>query len=248
MGEGADELMGDGPRADELRADGPRVDEMVLLVEQVTHRLSDSGAAPVLQNVDLSLGHAQLLALAGRSGSGKSTLCHLVAGLGKPDSGRILIAGRPADQVDDWAEVGLLPQRLALVEDLSIAENIVLPTVLAGRRGDKADAEQIMVGLGLSEVADRLATQASLGEQQRAALARALVLRPRLAVLDEPTGHQDDEHVELVLQALARARDRGTAVLVATHDERVLAVADRVVRLHLGRVTGAPETIPVGSA
>jgi ABC-type lipoprotein export system ATPase subunit len=85
-----------------------------------------------------------------------------------------------------------------------------------------------------------LATQVSLGEQQRAALARALVLRPRLAVLDEPTGHQDDEHVELVLQALAAARDWGTAVLVATHDNRVLEVADQVVRLQLGQVIAHP--------
>jgi ABC-type lipoprotein export system ATPase subunit len=207
----------------------------LLRVEQVTHHLGDRTSAPVLRDVDLEIDEAQLVALVGRSGSGKSTLCHLVAGLGTPGSGRILVDGQPADQVQDWAVVALLPQRLALVEELTIEENILLPTVLAGRR-PTADARVVIDRLGLEAVAGRLATQVSLGEQQRAALARALVLRPRLAVLDEPTGHQDDEHVELVLQALAAARDWGTAVLVATHDNRVLEVADQVVRLHHGQV------------
>ncbi|HST80396.1 MAG TPA: ATP-binding cassette domain-containing protein [Kineosporiaceae bacterium] len=211
----------------------------LLRVEKVTHHLGGAASAPVLRDVDLEIGGAQLVALVGRSGSGKSTLCHLVTGLGTPGSGRILVAGRPADQIQDWAIVALLPQRLALVEELSIAENILLPTVLAGRRPE-ADARMVIDALGLEAVADRLATQVSLGEQQRAALARALVLRPRLAVLDEPTGHQDDDHVELVLQVLAAARDRGTAVLIATHDDRVLEVADRVVRLHLGQVVTHP--------
>jgi ABC-type lipoprotein export system ATPase subunit len=212
-------------------------DEKLLRVERVTHYLG-ADSPPVLREVSLEFEQGRLLALAGRSGSGKSTLCHLVAGLGRPDSGRILLDGRPADQVEDWAVVSLLPQRLALVEELTIAENVMMPSILAGRSVDAAIAQPVMAGLGLDEVADRLATQASLGEQQRAALARALVLGPRLAVLDEPTGHQDDEHVELVLAALAAARDRGTAVLVATHDDRVLAVADQVIRLHLGQVVG----------
>jgi ABC-type lipoprotein export system ATPase subunit len=212
-------------------------DEKLLRVERVTHYLG-ADSPPVLREVSLEFEQGRLLALAGRSGSGKSTLCHLVAGLGRPDSGRILLDGRPADQVEDWAVVSLLPQRLALVEELTIAENVMMPSILAGRSAEAAIAQPVMAGLGLDEVADRLATQASLGEQQRAALARALVLGPRLAVLDEPTGHQDDEHVELVLAALAAARDRGTAVLVATHDDRVLAVADQVIRLHLGQVVG----------
>jgi ABC-type lipoprotein export system ATPase subunit len=211
----------------------------LLRVEQVTHHLGYSTSAPVLRDVDLEIDETQLVALVGRSGSGKSTLCHLVAGLGTPGSGRILVDGQPADQVQDWAVVALLPQRLALVEELTIEENILLPTVLAGRR-PMADARVVIDSLGLEAVTGRLATQVSLGEQQRAALARALVLRPRLAVLDEPTGHQDDEHVELVLQALAAARDGGTAVLVATHDNRVLEVADQVVRLQLGQVIAHP--------
>jgi ABC-type lipoprotein export system ATPase subunit len=209
----------------------------LLRVEQVTHGLGGSESAPVLREVDLEVAPAALLALVGRSGSGKSTLCHLVAGLGAPRSGRILLAGRPVHEIMDWAAISLLPQRLALVEELSLAENIMLPTTLANRRRPPAEGQALIGALGLAEVADRLAPQASLGEQQRAALARALVLRPRLAVLDEPTGHQDDEHVLLVLAALAAARDAGTAVLVATHDDRLLDLADRVVRLNRGEVS-----------
>jgi ABC-type lipoprotein export system ATPase subunit len=208
----------------------------LLSVEQVTHGLGSAGSAPVLRAVDLQVADAALLALVGRSGSGKSTLCHLVAGLGAPWSGRILLDGRPAHEIMDWAVVSLLPQRLALVEELSLAENILLPTTLADRRRSPDEGRALITALGLGEVADRLATQASLGEQQRAALARALVLRPRLAVLDEPTGHQDDEHISLVLEALKAARDSGTAVLVATHDDRLVDVADQVVRLHHGQV------------
>lgn len=208
----------------------------LLRVEQVTHGLGGHGTPAVLHDVDLTVDDVGIVALAGRSGSGKSTLSHLVAGLGTPRSGRITIDGHPAHAVADWGRVSLLPQRLAMVEELSIAENVLLPTVLAGRTHPPDEGERLIADLGLGDVASRGATAASLGEQQRAALARALVLRPRLAVLDEPTGHQDDARVELVLAALTGARDRGTAVLVATHDDRVLAIADRVVRLHQGRI------------
>lgn len=212
--------------------------EPLLRVEHVTHRLG-GGSEPVLRDVDLLVDGPQLVALAGRSGSGKSTLCHLIAGLGAPQSGQILLDGRPAHEITDWGLVSLLPQRLALVEELSIAENVLLPTVLVAGRGSTAGGERLIDALGLGELAGRRAKQVSLGEQQRTALARSLVLHPRLAVLDEPTGHQDDEHVDLVLAALTSARAGGTAVLVATHDDRVLEIADRVVRLQRGQVVAS---------
>ena len=96
--------------------------------------------------------------------------------------------------------------------------------------------DKLLAALDLDELAHRVAADTSLGEQQRTALARVLVLSPRLAVLDEPTGHQDDDHVEQVLAAVRRAAAAGTGVLVASHDERVLDAADRVVRLDRGRV------------
>ena len=233
------------------------MDEALLRVEAVTHRLGQAGSPAVLHDVDLTIEAGEYVALAGRSGSGKSTLCHLVAGLGRPTSGVVLVDGRPAEQIDDWSVVSLLPQRLALIEELSVAENALLPFALHRRSASRAQPwsgaaaladdpsstandghAELLEILSLTALGDRLARQTSLGEQQRTALARALVLRPRLTVLDEPTGHQDDDNVTRVLAAIALAREHGTAVLVATHDERVLESADRVVALHDGRVSG----------
>lgn len=210
-------------------------------VRGVSHtRGSGAAATQVLQEVDLTLGRATTAVLAGRSGSGKSTLCHLVAGVMAPTAGRVLVAGRPAHPAADWATVSLLPQRLALEPELTVAENVLLPAGLRGRRPGNGMLER----LGLAGIAGRPARDTSLGEQQRTALARALVLEPAVAVLDEPTAHQDDEHVGLVLDALGAAVGAGTLVLVATHDQRVIEAADVVVRLHSGRVVTAGAVAP----
>lgn len=199
----------------------------VLDVRGVTHRHRRSDVA-VLTDVSLAVRAGETVALAGRSGSGKSTLCHLAAGFGAPREGRVLVAGRPAADVDDWAVRGFLPQRLGISDELTVAENVTLPRVV---RGLDPDVDRLLALLDLEAVAGQPATRTSLGEQQRTGLARALALAPALLVLDEPTGHQDDDHVGLVLEALAAASSGGSAVLVATHDERVIATADRVLRL-----------------
>ncbi|HEX5203798.1 MAG TPA: ATP-binding cassette domain-containing protein [Actinoplanes sp.] len=186
----------------------------------------------VLRDVSLSLPPATLAVLAGRSGSGKSTLCHLIAGVMRPSAGEVLVGGKPAHRAVDWATVSLLPQRLALEPELSVAENVLLP---AGVRGASTD-RGLLDRLGLAGIAARPARDTSLGEQQRTALARALVLTPAVAVLDEPTAHQDDEHVELVLTAVRAAVDAGSLAVVATHDQRVIDIADTVVRLSSGQI------------
>ena len=202
-------------------------------VRGVDHvRGTGSAATRVLHGIELSLAPAALVVLAGRSGSGKSTLCHLVAGIMAPTAGEVLVAGRPAYPVADWGEVSLLPQRLALEPELTVAENVLLP---AGVRGRRAGTD-LLDRLGLTAIAGRPARDTSLGEQQRTALGRALVLGPAVAVLDEPTGHQDDEHVHLILDVLHAAVRSGTLALVATHDPRVIDTADVVVRMRSGRV------------
>jgi ABC-type lipoprotein export system ATPase subunit len=203
----------------------------VIRLDNVTHR---RGTVTILRDVSLSLGDAALVVLAGRSGSGKSTLCHLVAGVMRPSAGSVLVADGPAHRVRDWAVVSLLPQRLALAPELTVAENALLPAQLRGRPVDP----ELLGRLGLDAIADRPVHETSLGEQQRTALARALVLGPPVAVLDEPTGHQDDEHVGLILNALVAAARAGTLVLVATHDQRVIDVADETVRLRSGCIEG----------
>jgi ABC-type multidrug transport system ATPase subunit len=184
----------------------------------------------VLRDIDLSLPAATLAVLAGRSGSGKSTLCHLIAGVMPPTRGEVLIDG---GRHRDWATVSLLPQRLALDPSLTVAENVLLPAALRAA----AAPDELLNRLGLAAIAARPARDTSLGEQQRTALGRALVLNPRIAVLDEPTAHQDDEHVHLVLDALRAVVKSGTLVVVATHDQRVIEAADHVVRLESGRLT-----------
>jgi ABC-type lipoprotein export system ATPase subunit len=205
-------------------------------VSGVSHtRGSGASATRVLQEIDLSLEPATRVVLAGRSGSGKSTLCHLIAGVMAPTAGRVLVAGRPAHPAADWATVSLLPQRLALEPDLTVAENVLLPAGLHGR----SPAGDLLDRLGLAGIAGRPARDTSLGEQQRTALARALVLNPAIAVLDEPTAHQDDDHVQLVLAALGAAVSSGTLALIATHDRRVIDTADTVVHLRSGRIVGS---------
>jgi len=195
----------------------------------VSHR---RGSATVLHDISLGLEPARLTVLAGRSGSGKSTLCHLVAGVMTPSSGAVRVDGKPAHRVRDWAVVSVLPQRLALAGELTVAENALLPALIRGG----SPGPTLLERLGLDGIAQRPVHQTSQGERQRTALARALVLGSAVAVLDEPTGHQDDEHVGMVLDALRAAVAGGTLVLVATHDERIIDVADEVLRLRSGHV------------
>jgi len=202
-------------------------------MRDVSHtRGSGAAATRVLQEIDLSLAPATLVVLAGRSGSGKSTLCHLVAGVMAPTTGQVLVADRPAHPAADWAIVSLLPQRLTLDPELTVAENVLLPAGLRGR----PPATELLDRLGLTAIAARPARDTSLGEQQRTALARALVLNPAVAVLDEPTAHQDDDHVHLILEALDAVVSSGTLALVATHDQRVIDAAGTVLRMRSGRI------------
>jgi ABC-type lipoprotein export system ATPase subunit len=206
----------------------------VLTVSGVTHAFGPGPGDVVVHDVSFRVGAREIVVLAGRSGSGKSTLLHLVAGVMAPTHGTLEVLDGSAATRGDWATVSLMPQRSAVSGELTVLENVVLPAALRGREMDP----QLLESLGLLAIRDRPATDTSLGEQQRVSLARALVLGPALVLLDEPTSHQDDDHVELVLATMRAARDAGSALLVATHDQRVIDIADRVVRLEQGRVVG----------
>lgn len=204
--------------------------EQVAVVSSVTH--SPDGSVDVLHDVTFDVRAGELLVLSGRSGSGKSTLLLLLAGVTTPTRGDVVVLGRPARESSDWARVSFAPQSASISPELTVRENVGLPASLRG--ADVPDG--LLASLGIDELADRAATETSLGEQQRTAVARALVLAPDLCLLDEPTSHQDDDHVEVVLSALRAATSSGTALVVASHDPRVLAAADRVVALANGRV------------
>lgn len=197
----------------------------------------------VLHDVSLEVAAGEVVCLSGPSGSGKSTLCHVVAGFEAPSSGTASVLGRPTTALHDWGVVAVVPQRLGLVPELTVAESVALPRALRGPQsaadgpgGDLVPVAELLADLGLGGLGHRYVGETSMGEQQRTAIARARSLDSALLVLDEPTGSQDDEHVDLVLAAVAGAARRGSAVLVSTHDDRVLAVADRVVALDEGRV------------
>ncbi len=193
-----------------------------------------------LEGVSFSLDAGEFVTVSGPSGSGKTTLVNVLAGWETPDVGEVRWTDGDVDPAAPaWGALASAPQRLGLLDELSVHENVELPLRL--RDGaDRADtAEQVGAALetfGLHALAHRLPSEVSLGEQQRTALARALVGRPRVLLADEPTGHQDAGWAAGVIAGLQRARERGTAVLVATHDEEVIVQADRAVELHDGRV------------
>ena len=180
-----------------------------------------------LHPIDLDVEPGELVVVRGRSGSGKSTLLALVAGVFEPGTGEVRVLGVPPGREMAWSDVALVPQVLALSAELSIAENITdcAPGVDATR------VDELLRRLNVLELADRTIDEVSMGQQQRAALARAIVVGPKLLLADEPTSFQDEFHTGVVVEALRAAAADGSAVLVATHDDAVVAAADRVVAL-----------------
>lgn len=192
-----------------------------------------------LRDVDVTINPGELVALVGPSGSGKSTLLFSLAGWETLDAGSVSVLGRaPGEQ--RWGDVGVVPQALGLIDDLTLRENAALPVRLAppGVDLDAADAEleRLLDELHLGSVAQRRPFATSLGEQQRAAVARALVLQPAAVLADEPSTHQDHVRAGLVFGLLRSAAERGAAVVVATHDPSGYDYADRVIEMRDGAV------------
>lgn len=198
----------------------------------------------VLRGVNLTIGDGELVALLGPSGSGKSTLLQAVGLLEGGFEGSIRIDGDEVSQlsVDRQTEVrreklGFVYQFHHLLPDFDAHENVVLPQLIAG--AEPADAEAratvLLTHLGLAERLHHRPSKLSGGEQQRVAVARALANRPKLVLADEPTGNLDEKTADIVLaEFMALVRGEGSAALIATHNERLAAKMDRVVRLHDG--------------
>jgi ABC-type lipoprotein export system ATPase subunit len=181
----------------------------------------DSGLPPVTFDV-----HAgKLVVVRGRSGSGKSTLLAIVAGLCPADSGTFLVDGASPDRVASWQQIALVPQVLALAPELTVRENIT--DGLADVQGVDALIERVH----LEHVAARTPDTCSMGEQQRTALARAVLAEPKVLLADEPTSHQDAAHRDMVVAALRSTAEAGGAVLVVSHDATLWQVADQVITL-----------------
>lgn len=195
-----------------------------------------------LRRASLTLHRSRVVALMGPSGSGKTTLLSILCGWERADAGEVTwVDGSPPSLPEDqpWERVAILPQDLGLVEELTVRENVELPLRLSGRldAAGRDRATALLEGLGLDRLADRLPNEASLGEQQRTALARALVVSPRLLLADEPTAHQDAGRAKAVFGALRLAAREGTSCLVATHNPEAVKHVDAIVGIRDGRVS-----------
>ena len=188
-------------------------------------RLWDAEAG--LHPIDLDVEPGEMVVLRGRSGSGKSTLLALVAGVCAPTTGQVLVLGQPPRLDMAWSDLALVPQVLALSAELSIEENIADCAPGADREAVRMAMQQ----LGIVELSNRTIGEVSMGQQQRAAVTRAAVVGPKILLADEPTSFQDGGFTEVVVHALRSAAGRGSAVLVATHEDAVARAADRIVDL-----------------
>jgi len=219
------------------------VDEPVVHARGVVKTFGSGRASRrVLDGVDLDVPPGELLALVGRSGSGKSTLLHLLGGLDRADSGTIEVAGVTLTGESEATltrlrrrSVGFVFQSFHLLPELDGLENVLLPARLAGGNGTSR-ARRLISELELDEASRRLPDTLSGGEQQRLAIARALVNDPRLVLADEPTGNLDAESAAVVLRLLRGIADEGRAVVLVTHDREAASIADRVLELREGRL------------
>lgn len=200
----------------------------------------------VLRGVDLVVQPGEIVALLGPSGSGKSTLLQAVGLLEGGFKGSIRLNGEEAARLDDEGRTRLRRELLGfvyqfhhLLPEFTAVENVVLPQLVRGAEPAAARdrARQLLGALGLSQRLDHRPSKLSGGEQQRVAVARALANKPPLVLADEPTGNLDEHTADLVFaEFLTLVRGEGSAALVATHNERIAAKMDRVVRLHEGRL------------
>ncbi|NRQ33766.1 ABC transporter ATP-binding protein [Nonomuraea sp. NN258] len=196
-----------------------------------------------VDEVDLEVPQGQMLAVMGPSGCGKSTLLHLLGGLERPTGGEVWVAGRRVDTLSERAlarmrrrSVGFIFQAFHLVEELSAAENVELPALLAGRsrRQARRRADQLLDRVGLADRAGHLPSQLSGGQRQRVAIARALANDPLVVLADEPTGNLDSAATLDVLRIFEELRAAGQTLVIVTHDERVAATADRLISMRDG--------------
>ncbi|MBB3675771.1 ABC transporter ATP-binding protein [Modestobacter versicolor] len=192
-----------------------------------------------LRGVTLEVHPGEVVALLGRSGSGKTTLLNCLLGWETPDSGEVTVPGAAEPGAAPWRTVAVVPQRFGLLDELTLADNVAVPAQLAGIADPGEAALATLGALQLGHLADRLPDEVSLGEQQRTALARALVVRPAFLVADEPTARLDEEMSTRVLATLREVHAAaGTGVLIAGHDPLAVAAADRVVQLSDGVLLG----------
>jgi len=215
-----------------------RVDALVVERLKKVYVAPDGERVPVLDVTELRVAEGAQVALKGRSGSGKTTLLNLIAGVLRADEGRIVVAGEEVTALSEAGRDRVRAQRLGyvfqtfnLLQGLTALENVLLPTMLRGQP-DRARATALLERVGMKERLSYRPRQLSVGQQQRVAVARALANRPALVLADEPTGNLDEHHAGEALRLLRDVcRENGAALLVVSHDTRVLGQFERVFDL-----------------
>ncbi len=217
----------------------------IIAVEHVTRSVTDStGTLTILDDIDFVLASRQSTAIVGASGSGKSTLLAIIAGLDRPTSGTVKLVGTDLFALDEDARaavrarhLGFVFQSFQLLAHLNALENVMLPLELLGRSDAKARATAMLDRVGLSARLRHYPRTLSGGEQQRVALARAFVVEPAVLLADEPTGSLDHATGESVMALMFEMnRERGTTLVLVTHDAAIAARCDRRLMLEAGRL------------
>lgn len=221
-------------------------DHMEIL--QVTH-LNKSygtgeGKVTALDDVSFSVQQGEFVAIMGPSGSGKSTLLHMLGGVDRPDSGKVLIDGCDIYEMDESAlaifrrrQIGLIYQFYNLIPVLNVEENITLPQLLDGQKVNQRQLQEIVEMLGLQNRMDHLPNQLSGGQQQRVSIGRALINKPALVLADEPTGNLDSKNSAEIVELLKMFnKTYHQTLIVITHDERIALQADRIIAIEDGRI------------
>jgi putative ABC transport system ATP-binding protein len=219
--------------------------DVPLNARELTRRFgAGETAVDALRGVSLEVPSGQLVAIMGPSGSGKSTLMHLLAGLDKPTSGTVEIAGAEITSLDDASltllrrrHIGFVFQFFNLLPMLTAEENVLLPETIAGTTPDRAWMDELLNRTGIAERRTHRPSELSGGQQQRVAIARALVTKPTIVLADEPTGNLDSKTGGEILDLLrASVDDYGQTIVMVTHEGRAASIADRILFLADGLI------------
>jgi putative ABC transport system ATP-binding protein len=219
--------------------------DALVQINDVTKRY-DGSRQPAVDGITLEIAPGEAVAVMGPSGSGKSTLLNLIAGLDRPTTGTITVAGQRIDRLTETGmarcrrrQIGMIFQFFNLLDDLTVADNIMLPAQLAGRPGARARADELMAALHIERHRDAYPGRLSGGERQRVAIARALVNHPTVLLADEPTGALDTATGEEIGQLLLALNRSGQTLVMVTHNPELAArYTHRAIHLLDGRIAG----------
>ncbi len=231
----------------------PTLDILRLESVRKSYNIATPIEAEVLHGIDLVLRRGEFAALIGPSGSGKSTLLHLIGLLERPTAGRILIAGREIDALDEAGMTELRGRTLGfvfqfhhLLPEFTALENVMMPTLIDQGRANRAMRERarwLLGKVGLADAIDKKPSALSGGMQQRVAIARSLAMNPPLVLADEPTGNLDSHTADDIFVLLREFnREEGSAFLIVTHDARLAAGCDRSIELMDGQILARPSS------